>query len=183
MGVILDLVASMAVRGAIIYIVLTMNISLNELLYEKAQYAIVKQNTATMADVLRNDFRYIGYGVTLGNIFLVIDSSNVKFQGDVDNNGVVDTMQYYVGPVSEMASTPNPNDRVFYRKKNSGSAFDFGHGITQFLITYYNDLGMTTTDPASVRTLKVKIVVQGDREINRYYPTSIWETYILPSNL
>lgn len=173
----------MVVRGAIVYIVLTMNISLNELLYEKAQYAIVKQNTATMVDVLRNDFRYIGYGVSIGEPFLLIDSNLVKFQGDLDNNGIVDTLQFYVGPVTEMAGTPNPSDRIIYRRRNNDAAFDFGHGVTEFKLVYYNELGNETSTLADVRSFKVRIMVQGDREINRYYPTSVWESYVLPSNL
>jgi hypothetical protein len=183
MGVILDLSASMVVRGAIVYIVLTMNISLNELLYEKAQYAIVKQNTATIGDVLRNDFRYIGYGVSVGNALLLADSNEVRFQGDMDNNGVVDTMHFYIGPVSEMAGTLNPADRIIYRRRNSTTALDFGHGVTQFFVTYYNENGIVTATLSEIRTLKVRLVVQGEQEINRYYPTSIWESFILPSNI
>ncbi|MEX1137848.1 MAG: hypothetical protein WEF53_00715 [Bacteroidota bacterium] len=179
----LDLVASMVVRGAIVYIVLTMNISLNELLYEKAQYAIVKQNTATMVDVLRNDFRYIGYGVSVGNPFLLADSNQVRFQGDIDNNGIVDTLYFSIGPVSEMAGTPNPSDRIIYRRRNSGTPFEFGHGVTQFHLTYYNATGNVTTSLSEIKTFKVRIMVQGDREINRYYPTSVWESHILPSNI
>ena len=183
MGVILDLVASMVVRGAIVYIVLTMNISLNELLYEKTQYAIVKQNTATIGDVLRVDFRYIGYGVTTGNALLLADTSEVRFCGDMDNNGVVDTMHFYIGPVTEMAGTLNPADRIIYRRTNSGTALDFGHGVTQFFLTYYNETGAVTSTLSEIRTLKVRLVVQGEQEINRYYPTSIWESYILPPNI
>jgi len=183
MGVILDLIASMVVRGAIVYIVLTMNISLNELLYEKAQYAIVKQNTATMADVLRNDFRYIGYGVSVGNAFLLADSNQVKFQGDIDNDGVVDTLHFSTGPVTEMAGTLNPLDRIIYRRRNAGTPFDLGHGVTQFHLSYYDESGNVTSALSEIKTFKVRLVVQGEQEINRYYPTSIWESYILPSNL
>ncbi len=179
----LDLVASMVVRGAIVYIVLTMNISLNELLFEKALYAIVKQNTATISDVLRNDFRYIGYAVSVGNAFLLADSNEIKFQGDIDNNGFIDTLHFYIGPVTEMAGTPNPADRIIYRRLNSGTPFDFGHGVTQFHITYYNKDGGVTSTLSEIKTLKVRMVVQGDQEINRYYPTSIWESHILPSNI
>ncbi|MEX2117201.1 MAG: hypothetical protein WEB37_09950 [Bacteroidota bacterium] len=179
----LDLVASMVVRGAIVYIVLTMNISLNELLYEKAQYAIVKQNTATMSDVLRNDFRYIGYAVSSGNAILIADSNQIKFQGDIDNNGVLDTMHFYIGLVTEMAGTPNPSDRIIYRRRNSGTPFVFGHGVTQFLLTYYKANGNVTTSLGEIKSLKVRIVVQGEQEINRYYPTSIWEAYLQPSNI
>lgn len=183
MGVILDLIASMVVRGAIVYIVLTMNISLNELLYEKAQYAIVKQNTATMVDVLRNDFRYIGYGVTLGEPFLLADSNQVKYQGDLDNNGIVDTLHFYIGPLTEMAGTPNPSDRIIYRRRNNDTPFDFGHGVTEFKLAYYNGLGNVTTTLSEIRSFQIRVVVQGDREINRYYPTSVWESYVFPSNL
>jgi len=183
MGVILDLVASMAVRGAIVYIVLTMNISLHELLFEKAQHAIVKQNAATIADILRNDLRYVGYSLSSGNAFLIADSNKVKFVGDTDNNGVVDTIYFYLGPVSEMSGTPNPSDRIIYRQKNGGTPFECGHGVTQLSLKYYNVNGSITAVLADIRSYSIKLVVQGDHEINRYYPTSIWETYFIPSNI
>ncbi|MBI4418820.1 MAG: hypothetical protein HY563_08580 [Ignavibacteriales bacterium] len=183
MGVILDLVASMAVRGAIVYIVLTMNISLNQLLYEKAQYAIVKQNTATVADILRNDFRALGYGVSGVTPFLIADTSRVKFIGDLDDNAIIDTVEYYLGPVSEMISTPNPDDRILYRKRNSGTPFDCGHGVTRLSLEYFDTNGSTTSTLSEIRALSIKIVMQGATQINVYYPTSIWETFLIPSNI
>lgn len=183
MGVVLDLIASMAVRGAIIYIVLTMNISLHELLYEKAQYAIVKQNTATVADILRNDLRYVGYNLSTGNAFLIADSNKVKFVGDSDNNGTADTIYFYLGSVSEMSETDNPSDRILYRQKNSETPFGCGHGVTQLSLKYYDVNGNVTATLADIRSLWIKLVMQGDYEVNRYYPTSIWETYYMPSNL
>jgi hypothetical protein len=119
----------------------------------------------------------------LGNAILLADTSEVKFQGDMDNNGVVDTMHFYIGPVSEMTGTLNPSDRIIYRRRNSTSPLDFGHGVTQFFVTYYDGNGNTTATLSDIRTLKIRLVVQGEQEINRYYPTSIWESFILPSNI
>ncbi|MBI2619712.1 MAG: hypothetical protein HYW57_06490 [Ignavibacteriales bacterium] len=185
MGVILDLIASMAVRGAIVYIVITMNIQLHELLYEKAQHAIVKQNTATVADIFRNDLRYLGYNVT-GDVFKLADTNRVRFLGDLspgDANTTPDTIYYYVGPTSEMSETPNPDDRIMYRRVNSGTPVDIGHGVVTFSFKYYDGTGAVTTDLASIKSLWVKIVMQGDRPINQFYPTSIWETDFHPGNI
>lgn len=184
MGVILDLIASMAVRGAIVYIVLTMNISLNELLFEKAQYAIVKQNAATVGDVIRNDLRGLGFGVPFGTAsFLVADTSRLKFIGDLDDDSAIDTVEFYLGPVSEMTSTPNPVDRILYRVRNSGTPSDIGHGLTKFYLEYYNINGSSTSTLSDIRSFTIKMVVQGGAQINNYYPTSLWETYLFPSNL
>jgi len=182
MGVILDLIASMVVRGAIIYIVITMNIQLHELMYEKAQYAIVKQNTATIGDILRNDLRFIGYNVT-GTAFTIIGSDKVRFLGGIDNNGVADSIYYYVGSTSEMSATPNPDDRIMYRKLNSAVAAQIGHGVVTFSLKYYDINGIVTSNPALIKSFWVKIVVQGDRQIKQFYPTSIWETDFLPGNI
>lgn len=182
MGVIFDLIASMAVRGAIVYIVITMNIQLHELLYEKAQYAIVKQNTATVGDIFRNDLRYIGYNVS-GSSFVIAGAGEIKFLGDLDNNGVPDTIHYYAGPVTELADTPNPDDRILYRKVNSAPAADIGHGLTSLSLKYYDVTGAVTSDPAAIKSLWIKIVMQGDRPINRFYPTSIWESDFNPGNI
>lgn len=173
----------MAVRGAIVYIVLTMNISLNELLYEKAQYAIVKQTSATVADIIRNDFRSFGYNVPGGTpSFLLVDTSRVRFIGDLDNDLAIDTIEYYLGPVTEMASTPNPDDRILYRRRNSSTPFECGHGVTRFFLQYYDAGGSATSVPADVYYLSIKLVMQGPTQLNGYYPTTVWDTLILPSN-
>jgi hypothetical protein len=184
LGVILDLAASMAVRGAIVYIVLTMNISLNQLLYEKAQYAIVKQTAATVADIFQNDIRSIGYNIPQGtSSFLVADSNRIKFIGDLDNDLAIDTVEYYLGPLSEMASTPNPDDRILYRRRNSSAPFEAGHGVTRLFMQYYDGGGSLTSTLADIRSLSVKLIMQGATQINGYYPTTFWETFLLPSNL
>lgn len=183
MGVMLDIIASMAVRGAIIYIVLSMNVQLHNLLYEKSQHVLVKQNLAVLTDVMRNDVRYIGYNVSSGNIFQIADSNNTSFLADINNDGSPDTLQYFTGALSEMAGTPNPNDRKLYRRVNSASGFDIALGVTRFFLEYYDNDGVKTTNPADIRSFMIKLVMQGDRQINGYYPTSFWENHFFPSNI
>ena len=38
---------------------------------------------------------------------------------DLDNDGIVDTLHYYLGDTSELSGTPNENDRLLYRVVNS----------------------------------------------------------------
>lgn len=183
MGVVLDLIASMAVRAAIVYIVLSMNVQLHNLLYEKTQHVLVKQNMAVLTDVIRNDLRYIGYNVSAGDVFVLADSNEVRFRGDINNDGTPDTVRYSIGSTDEMLSTPNPVDRKLYRRINATTGFDVAIGVTRFFLEYYDEFGMKTTNPANIRSFYIKLVMQGDREINGYYPTSYWENHFFPSNI
>lgn len=84
-------------------------------------------------------------------------------------DGIVDTVRYYLGPTSDLSSTPNPNDRILYRVINHGSAAGSNVGVTRFHLTYYDVLGnqlgtasnpLPSSPPLKIASMKVDISVE-----------------------
>ena len=58
---------------------------------------------------LEHDLRKIGLGVS-GVPISLADSTQIRFYGDVNDDGAVDTLHYYIGTVVDASDTPNPVD-------------------------------------------------------------------------
>ena len=163
-SVILDIVGSIIIGGILLLTLFRMNDNATRNTYNFSGELIVQQNLVTTVEVLEYDFRKIGYCEDPfklphpeENAILYADTSTIKFLTDImttpygstnpSGDGLLDTMEYYLGPVSDLPGTPNPNDRMLYRIVN-GIPSGINLGITQFRIRYYRDsltaLGSTT---------------------------------------
>ncbi len=176
MAIVLDIVGSLAIRGAIIAVILQVNVSLQQTLTLKTATANVRENLATMVSIIETDVRQAGYAVS-SPIFLTSAVNDVKFRTDLANDGTVDTVRLYLSGTE------------VYRKKNSETALRIGIGVTQLSFTYYTSTGATTTDPNSVKSLKWSVSMEesytisgtGDGETHR--PSAQSEFQVYPENL
>jgi hypothetical protein len=112
MGVMLDVVFSMILGGMLLLNV----IRAQELVYENSsEYqgdVLVQEMLITQVQYLEGEIRNMGYGVVSGICpVMAAGDSTLKFVLDVDRNGVIDTVEYSMGPVSELSRTQNEMDR------------------------------------------------------------------------
>jgi len=182
MGVILDILGSMAVRGTIVLVMLSMNLSLHNTLYRKTSQAVVEKNLSYTTDALMLDLKLIGLSAT-STPMITADPAEIKFLGDVDGSGIQDTVNFYLGSTSELASTDNPNDRKLYRKLGNRSAFDFASGVTNFQFEYYDVTGHPTTILSAIKSVKFILKMEHGYAYDSIYPSGSWETQIFPPNL
>src|SRR4030067_1437519 len=116
---IIDILGSMLIGGTLLVILWRLNDATTANTYNYSGELSLQQNLATVATIIEHDFRKIGYCANWnimpdsGRIFLA-DTSKIKFLTDVQNDGVIDSMYYYLGPTSELNMTENPRDRVLY---------------------------------------------------------------------
>jgi len=152
-SVILDVLGSMIIGGILLLTLFRMNDNASRNTYNFSGELAVQQNLVTTVEVLEYDFRKIGYCEDPAKLphpeedaILYADTSKIKFLTDVmvepyndpQGDGTLDTMEYHLGPTSELPQTPNPNDRMLYRTVNGvGRAVNLG--ITIFKIRYYRD--------------------------------------------
>ncbi len=182
MGTMFDIVGSLVIRVAIVLITLSMNILLNNTLYQKTAYSLLKQNQAIMTDIMEVEIRQIGHHVT-STPFLIADTAQVKFLADIDNSGVVDTIYYYLGPTSELSQTENPNDRKMYRVLNNGQRYDCGSGVTRLQFQYSDSTGSPTANLSLIKSVNVKLWMELGYTIDGKYPSAYCEANIFPPNL
>ena len=171
-----DIIGSTMVFGVLLLVTLQLNDSDTENLQIYQGDLVVQENLVELTSLLETDFRKIGYCANPANFpdptqsIILADSNRIKFVTDLPTkanpygDGIMDTLYYYLGPTSELTSTPNPNDRYLYRAVNSQAVHGANLGVTTFSLIYYNALDslMTfpITTPGAIKTMQITIVVQ-----------------------
>ena len=145
---------------------------------------IAQTNLATVVQILETDFRKIGYCFDWEQIpvpteaILSADSVSIQYLTDVDKNGIVDTMNCYFDPSTDIPGTPNPRDRFLYRVVNSETPVAVNLGVTQYKMEFFNSLGtklnFPITDPREIYTMQIDITVEDVAAYDEKYQTIFW---------
>ena len=123
------------------------------------------------------------------------DSNRISFLTDIPTtanpygDGVLDTMHYYLGSLSELSTTPNPYDRLLYRVVNSQTPAGANLGITQFKLTYFDSNGdkitaMPVSPPFGIAAIQIDISVENTAAYGNDYSADkriIWRQVRLPA--
>ena len=183
-SVILDILGSTIIGGILMMSLFQINGSAVENNYTGNGELIAQQNLATIVQVLEHDFRKIGYCADWKKIpvptesILAADSNSIQFLTDVNSDGNVDTMLYYLGPSSELSQTPNPRDRFLYRVVNNEAPVGVNLGVTQFHMTFYdalgNELNFPIATPGEIFTMQIDLTVEDVAAYNEQYSTAFW---------
>jgi hypothetical protein len=176
---IIDMIGSFLVAGILLLMGLQLNASANETTLVYNGNAILQENLTTLVDILETDLRKIGYckdwtKIADPNLSIrIADSNRIRFLTDVGNDGTLDSITYYVGPTSELASTPNPYDRYLYRQVNAQTPFPMNLGVTQFSLTYFdaeNDtIPFPVSDPRLIYFMQVSVAIQSAAPYKQEY--------------
>jgi len=142
MAVILDIVGSMMIAGFVLMMGMKMNTTMVNSRDSFSADVTVQQNMVALIQSIEFDFRKMGYRVDDPTMVLrVADSSHIRFLGDVDDDGVIDTVDWSLG--GPVTSSPNPNDRILTRAVSPSAAMGGATaitmpGITEFKLRYLN---------------------------------------------
>jgi hypothetical protein len=199
MSALIDVIASMFFSGALFLIVLDANglATETQMVYNGDQ--MVQQMLTSTAQLVEGEMRNIGYGVpsTVANITRA-DSSTISFLSDVDRDGTIDTVTYWIGPVSELTSTSNELDR-FLKRSVTGQGISNVGVVTVFHLNYYTKAGDTLHTPVlpgqlpEIFTVELTMEVQNAAapyrdssmvkagERNALYSSSLWQQTRLSS--
>lgn len=187
----LDIVGSIVIGGMFFLLLFNLNGATTANTYNFNGEVIVQENLVTTIEVLENDFRKIGYCEDPMNIpnpaksILYADSSDITFLTDVDFNGTVDTIRYYLGAADELSGTPNPNDRMLYRVVN-GVETGANLGVTEFVIRYYGALNELlsvprTFAPTGIQSMQIDVKVENTAAYDNEYRYAFWRQIRLAS--
>ncbi len=191
---ILDILGSIIIGGMLMLILFRLTDGASQNSYNYSQDLIVQENLTSVVEVLENDLRSIGYcrdwTKTQAPVqtILIADTSRIEFLTDINNDGVTHTIDYYIGPTSELASTTNPNDRLLYRVVDNQTPRSANMGITEFKLQYFDTFGHQLTCPVAqtrqIQSIQVSIAVQDpDPRLNQYgqleYVDAFWRQFRL----
>jgi len=180
----IDIVGSILIGGVLMIILWRLNDATTQNTYNYSGELALQQNLATTAEVIEYDFRKIGYCADWNKIpdpsksIVFADSNKIKFLTDIQSDGIVDTMFYYLGPASELSQTENPRDRILYRVVDSETPTGVNMGITQFKMVYFNALGDTIsfpiTKPGLIASMEINITVENTAAYDQQYSSAFW---------
>jgi len=183
-NVMLDILGSVVIGGILMLSIANVNETSTENLYKGTGNLVAQTNLATIVQILENDFRKIGYCADWQQIptpteaILFADSTSIRYLTDVQSDGVVDTMFYYIDYATDIPETPNPRDRFLYRVINSETPVGVNLGVTQFKMNFYSALGTELTfpiaDPREIYTMQIDITVEDVAAYNQEYQTVFW---------
>ena len=184
MAFLLDVIGSFALVGALILTVATVNVNLNEDMYESTLELNTQRNLIEVARLIEYDLLKIGYNTPKPAI-LFADSNRIMFKADLANKGTVDSVRYFLGSPMDpgVAGTPNPGDRVLYRLVNDEPQRGASLGVVEFRLTYYDSLGVSTSVLGLIRSIRVELTVESPYPVDSTYPGAYWEKLIFPRNL
>lgn len=177
MHILLDIAGSLAIRGAIVLVILRLNVSLQQTLTLKTATANVRAKIATLVSIIETDIRQAGYNV-IGTAFVKADSSEVIFLADFKNNGIVDTVRYYLS-----------NGSVYREESSMARTTCIGIGLTQFRFDYYDITGLPAPTLEDIRSVKLIVAMEENYELKQisdgqsYRPSAKSEHHFFPPNL
>ena len=180
----LDIIGSIIVGGILLLILFRLQATASETSYDSSQDLIVQQNLTTLIDMIQSDFRKVGYCADYtkitnpADVILFADSNKIEFIADLNDAGVLDTVEYYTGPTSELSNTPNPNDRLLYRIINNETPMGSNLGVTEFKLIYQNALGDTLSTPVNptgqIASIQIDLEVENSEAMNNEYQNAFW---------
>lgn len=175
MGAILDIVLSLAIRGAIVLAVLNATVTLQYKLQEKTVQSNEVDLVNTVFRILKYDFDKVGYNFSGPPFFSYASADTIAFSYSLALSPASSSpisVRYYLGSTTELSSTPNPNDRILYRSVNGGPGTNVARGVTRLKFKYFDVNGQSTTSLNNIKSFSVDLMMASPDSVNRIYPAS-----------
>lgn len=176
----IGLVSSFITGGILLISILALHLNLFQNSNQTTMDVMSMDNLKAVVEVVDHDFTKIGYGVS-ANVFTSADSNQVTYQSDIDDDGTINTVSWRFNPGQPNTQTPNPNDFTLQRVVD-GNTLNLGLNVTDFELTYFTINGTVTTNPDSIRQLRVNIICQAPAEYRNRFAESAWEKTYIPIN-
>jgi hypothetical protein len=188
----LDILGSTIIGGLLLLILFRINDTAVQNTFLYAGELIVQEGLVEAVSIIEYDFRKMGYCENWEsmpdptNAIIFADSTRISFLTDLPTaygatgDGVIDTLHYYTGPTSELASTDNPNDRLLYRVVNSEVPKSSNIGITNFKLTFFDSFGHKIPTPiyaastGSINTIQIDLELQTVYAYDQLYNSVFW---------
>ena len=141
MATTLDIIGSFFLFGILSLALLNLNANLAASSLETSMSLVVQEDIVELSHALDYDMLKIGF-MKNGSSFnqAQCDSTMITWYSDIDINGTVDTLSYYLGEPTELSHTPNPLDRILYRKVNGDTPTPLAIGVVNFHLAYYDSV-------------------------------------------
>jgi hypothetical protein len=198
MSVLWDLLGSTMMAGLVLLMGLQLNSNMANGSNAYRDDVVVQEGLVNIVQAVEYDFRKMGYNVAdPTSVILRADSNHIAFLADLDDNGAIDTVEWYIGRL--ITSSPNPNDRLLFRRTVGPglptSLVASAPGVTKFGFRFLNQEGMPTAMKSQIWIIETTIRVESpwkgqssikldDKYANWDYSAAFWrQTRLAGRNL
>ena len=191
MGILIDILGSTLIGGILLFLMLNMNLFISSAGYNSDNELRMQQNAKTIAEIINNDFRKIGYKQT-GTAILNAESKRFKFVGDLERPGnpgygIIDTLEYFI----QDSSITNNSDNIILMRvlNNQDSIGGPSLGLVKLNFSYLDSLSSPTNDLTKIRYIKTEFWVKPVDQANDFVTGkkdsvfTYWEFTIYPRNI
>ena len=182
MNIVLDILGSTIIAGLLTLMLLNFNIFQSNTRFASDSELQMQQNAKTIAEIINSDLRKIGFEYN-NTAFVEADSEKISFFSDIDRNGSVDVVTYFLGDSSEVTGTTNPKDRILYRVVNADTLKGPSLGLTKAKFSYLDQFYTETTTLPDVKYVKAELWIESNEPVGDEYLFTYWEMTINPRNL
>jgi hypothetical protein len=159
MSYMIDLIGSLILAGYVIIAGIEFNAALTGSADAQQATVTVQETTVDLLRSIEFDFRKIGYGVPeTRQAILDTSATRIRFLTDIDRNGTIDSVMWYVG--ASPGRFPNPNIIGLYRKVNNGRPVAAALGVTQFGLRYLDEGGGIATSMTAIATIELTLKME-----------------------
>ena len=96
-----NLIGSIIIGGLLFLAINRFHSSLNQNTQEKVLDSVTIQNSTSITKLIEFDFNRMGLRTSnSSNPIILADSNRISFLTDIDNNGAVDTLRYFLSDTS-----------------------------------------------------------------------------------
>jgi len=195
-----DIAGSMIIGGILMMIVWRLGDASAEKTYNNSGELTIQQNLLTLAEIIEFDYRKIGYcnnwnavvdprtgqPFNSSQAIYYADENSMSFYTDLHPyDGNLDSVRYYLGPLSECLSTPNPRDRILYRVENDDAPVASNLGVTNFHMVYFdvNDDSIPTPviTRGLIKSIEINLTVENVAAYDEKYSNAFWKQIRLAS--
>ncbi|MCW9097232.1 MAG: hypothetical protein OQJ93_07570 [Ignavibacteriaceae bacterium] len=155
---------------------------------------LLQMELVQLADLIETDFRKIGYCEDAAkvtdsmDVIISADTSQIKFLTDLNRDGNLDTLEYYVSSTAVLSNTVNPRDRILYRKHSAypdEETLDISSNVTLFYLRYFDalniELSSPVTTPSLIAYMEISFKVEDSEAYNEEYSEAYWQQVRLTS--
>ena len=174
----LGFIGSFLIGGLLLLSILTFQSDLRDYSYKHTNALIARDNAKGVIEVLEAEFFQIGAGI-IGTAFVEHDSNSIKYSTDLDRDGTIDSVSYFLSNTLDSA-TPNPNDKILYRVVNNGPPLSIAMGVIDFKVKYFNSNGAETTFCTEITSVEVTLEMENTIPYDGEYSSFLWRKKITP---
>jgi hypothetical protein len=181
---ILDVIGSTFIGGILLLTLMRLQSNASDNQVTFGHDKTIQSDLAYVAETIENDFRKMGY---CADPYEITDTTKliykaeinaITFRADINQDSSLDKIEYYIGSTSQMSHTPNPNDRILYKRVNGGLPLKLSYGITSFNLEYFDvfqdTLKLPIADTRKIALIKVSFQIEDPDAYNKKYSKASW---------